>query len=99
MNSVYTIAIGSASSTGVPAYYDEPCSAKMAVSFVDNPSVPDLQVVFIAGITISVFVFILACVYVCVFVCVCCVSLSLLICLCVCACVCVCVHARLPLIS
>ncbi|KAL5493437.1 hypothetical protein EMCRGX_G014619 [Ephydatia muelleri] len=37
VNSIYTIPIGAASSTGEPAYYDEPCSGKMAVAFVDNP--------------------------------------------------------------
>ncbi|KAL5493438.1 hypothetical protein EMCRGX_G014620 [Ephydatia muelleri] len=37
VNSIYTIPIGAASSTGEPASYDEPCSGKMAVAFVDNP--------------------------------------------------------------
>eukprot|EP00731_Ephydatia_muelleri_P010773 Em0005g1359a len=35
---IYTIPIGAASSTGEPASYDEPCSGKMAVAFVDNPN-------------------------------------------------------------
>ena len=38
VNSIYIIPIGAASSTGEPAYYDEPCSGKMAVAFVDNPN-------------------------------------------------------------
>ena len=33
VNSIYTIAIGSANENGEPAYYDEECSAKMAVTF------------------------------------------------------------------
>ena len=45
VNSIYTIPIGSASTTGDPARYDEPCSGKIAVTFVDNPNVPFLQVV------------------------------------------------------
>ena len=75
MNSIYTIAIGAAASTGTPAYYDEPCSAKMAVSFVDNPSVPSLLVVCLVCTTFGVLVSLQACVYVCVYVCVYCVSL------------------------
>ena len=65
MNNVYTIAIGAASSTGAPAYYDEPCSAKMAVSFVDNPSVPNLQVVCLVSIKFDVLVSLRACMCVC----------------------------------
>ena len=33
VNSIYTIAIGSVNEKGEPAYYDEECSAKMAVTF------------------------------------------------------------------
>eukprot|EP00731_Ephydatia_muelleri_P020886 Em0013g613a len=36
VNTIYAIAIGAASTTGEPAFYDEPCSGKMAVAFVDN---------------------------------------------------------------
>ena len=36
VNSIYTIPIGSATSSGNIASYDEPCSAKMAVTFVSN---------------------------------------------------------------
>ena len=84
MNSIYTIAIGAASSTGTPAYYDEPCSAKMAVSFVDNPSVPNLQVVCLVCTTFGVLVSLQACVLcVCVCVCVCeCLSVSVSVCMC-----------------
>ena len=39
VNSIYTIAIGSASSDGKPPLYDEKCSGKMAVAFVHN-SIP-----------------------------------------------------------
>ena len=39
MNSIYTIAIGSASSDGKPPLYDEKFSGKMAVAFVHN-SIP-----------------------------------------------------------
>ena len=47
-SSIYTIAIGSASSDGTQAFYDEECSGKMAVTFVDNPnSFRSLQVVSI----------------------------------------------------
>ena len=37
ISSIYTIGIGSAASDGLPAYYDEQCSGKMAVVFVNNP--------------------------------------------------------------
>ena len=33
MNSVYTIAVGSADESGNAAYFDEPCSAKLVVTF------------------------------------------------------------------
>ncbi len=36
-SSIYTIGIGSAASDGTQAYYDEQCSGKMAVVFVNNP--------------------------------------------------------------
>ncbi len=36
-SSIYTIGIGSAASDGTQASYDEPCSGKLAVVFVDNP--------------------------------------------------------------
>lgn len=36
VNSIYTIAIGSVDNEGVAAYYDEQCSAKMAVAFSFN---------------------------------------------------------------
>ena len=36
VSSVYTIAVGSASSNGYAASYDEQCSSKMATVFVDN---------------------------------------------------------------
>ena len=45
VNSIYTIAIGSASSDGSPAYYDEMCSAKMAATFVNNPNAQSPHVV------------------------------------------------------
>ena len=45
VNSIYTIAIGSAGSDGRPAYYDERCSAKLAVTFVHNPFSSYLHVV------------------------------------------------------
>ena len=32
-NSIYTISVGSAGSNGRPSYFDESCSAKMAVTF------------------------------------------------------------------
>ena len=37
VSSIYTIAIGSAASDGTQASYDEDCSGKMAVVFVNNP--------------------------------------------------------------
>ena len=36
-SSIYTISIGSAAGDGTQSYYDEECSGKMAVAFVDNP--------------------------------------------------------------
>lgn len=36
MNSIYTIAVGSADQNGRQAHYDEDCSAKMAVTFSYN---------------------------------------------------------------
>ena len=36
VNSIYTIAVGSADQNGQQAYYDENCSAKMAVTFSYN---------------------------------------------------------------
>ena len=37
IQNIYTIAIGSVGSDGMPAYYDERCSAKIASTFVSNP--------------------------------------------------------------
>ena len=34
--SIYTIAVGAANDIGEPALYDEPCSAKMVVTYSDN---------------------------------------------------------------
>ena len=47
MQSIYTIPVGAANQNGGPANYDELCSAKMTVAYVDNTntSVPNLQVV------------------------------------------------------
>ena len=44
VNSIYTIAVGSADQDGRQAYYDEDCSAKMAVTFSHNsqPSGPQV---------------------------------------------------------
>ena len=36
VNSIYTIAVGSVDQNGYQAYYDENCSAKMAVTFSYN---------------------------------------------------------------
>ena len=36
VNSIYTIAVGSADQNGQQAYYDEDCPAKMAVTFSYN---------------------------------------------------------------
>ena len=36
VNSIYTIAVGSADQNGQQAYYDEDCAAKMAVTFSYN---------------------------------------------------------------
>ena len=36
-SSIYTISIGSANANGTQSYYDEQCSGKMAVTFVDDP--------------------------------------------------------------
>ena len=36
-SSIYTISIGSATANGTQSDYDEQCSGKMAVTFVDNP--------------------------------------------------------------
>lgn len=48
VNSIYTIAVGSAGSDGKRAYYDERCSAKMTTAFVHNRYGKDegLHVVF-----------------------------------------------------
>ena len=48
VNSIYTIAIGAAGSDGQPAFYDERCSAKLAVTFVHNPFSDNLSVVSFA---------------------------------------------------
>ena len=45
VSSIYTIAIGSVGSHGYAAFYDERCSAKMAVTFVHNPFSTELRVV------------------------------------------------------
>ena len=45
VQSVYTIPVGAYNQRGAPAYYDEMCSAKMTIAFVDNDSDEDLQVV------------------------------------------------------
>ena len=39
-SSIYTIAVGAATSSGVQAAYDEDCSGKMVVAFVTDHSVP-----------------------------------------------------------
>ena len=36
MNSIYTIAVGSADQVGSQAFYDENCSAKIAVTYSYN---------------------------------------------------------------
>ena len=36
-SSIYTISIGSATANGTQSDYDEQCSGKMAVTFVDDP--------------------------------------------------------------
>ena len=36
-SSIYTISIGSATANGTQSAYDEQCSGKMAVTFVDDP--------------------------------------------------------------
>ena len=36
-SSMYTISIGSAAANGTQSNYDEQCSGKMAVTFVDDP--------------------------------------------------------------
>ena len=43
-SSIYTIAVGAATSSGSQARYDEACAGKMAVAFVENldPSSPDI---------------------------------------------------------
>lgn len=38
VNSIYTIAVGSANSNGLASSYDEQCAAKMAIAFVDDPN-------------------------------------------------------------
>ncbi len=47
VQSIYTIPVGAYNQYGGPAYYDEMCSAKMTVVYVDNTILldPDLQVV------------------------------------------------------
>ena len=44
-SNLYTIAVGSYSQNGAPASYDEKCSSKMVVAYVDNTLNSDLQVV------------------------------------------------------
>lgn len=43
-SSIYTIAVGAATGNGTQAVYDEACSGKMAVVFVENsvPGSPDI---------------------------------------------------------
>ena len=36
LNSIYTIPVGAISVTGLPAYYDEVCSAKLVSGYVEN---------------------------------------------------------------
>ena len=38
VNSIYTIAIGAANSSGFQSEYDEVCSGKFTVTFVDGPN-------------------------------------------------------------
>ena len=45
VQSIYTIPVGSYSQNGAPASYDEKCSAKMTVAYVDN-TLSNLQVVW-----------------------------------------------------
>ena len=45
VNSIYTIAVGSADQNGNQAYYDENCSAKLATTYSYNSEVYDGQVV------------------------------------------------------
>ena len=45
IESIYTIPVGSYNENGGPAVYDEKCSAKMTVAYVENTRNKDLQVV------------------------------------------------------
>ena len=47
VQSIYTIPVGAYSQNGGPAGYDEKCSAKMTVAYVDNTLDADLQVVWV----------------------------------------------------
>ncbi|CAI8000226.1 Furin-1, partial [Geodia barretti] len=51
VNSIYTIAVGSADQDGRQAYYDEDCSAKMAVTFSHNsrPTGPQVYTTTLDG--------------------------------------------------
>lgn len=43
--SIYSISVGAYSQNGAPASYDEKCSAKQTVAYVDNTLSSDLDVV------------------------------------------------------
>ena len=47
VQSIYTIPVGAANQNGGPASYDEMCSAKMTVAYVENTNTldPNVQVV------------------------------------------------------
>ena len=47
VQSIYAIPVGAANQNGEPASYDEMCSAKMTVAYVENTNTldPDVQVV------------------------------------------------------
>ena len=47
IESIYTIPVGSYNEKGGPATYDEKCSAKMTVAYVENTRSEDLQVVWV----------------------------------------------------
>ena len=45
VQSIHTIAVGGYAQSGGPAYFDEKCSAKMTVAYVENTINPEIHVV------------------------------------------------------
>ena len=59
VNSIYTISVGAVGINGIPAYYDEICSAKLVSGYVENldDKLPDVVCTSHASILLSMYTY------------------------------------------